>query len=423
MAAGSAHAQEQLGESKTPTNSAAEMNGLLVQVRPLVTRPGDGREHGQEGVGFTVALTIAQDDMGIFLDPPAGKSIINPEAHDETGKTAWHKSGYSNPNFPNRLAFEVYGADPGDNHSVDLWGGLEEAGSGKGESNGRERFNTAAADIQMDVFGGSWGQFFGGSRLSPSEGGGEMVPKSVSGAFPPSVVSKNGNYQDGNGNPLTPTMMSLNLSLGLPREFDPASVVGQLTFSFKGDGAQNVAIYDLPANATTSRPVYVPGVSTSGISVLGKGFSGETFLILANQAFDHADTLTATFTWAERLRPAISEEKTGRESMFRIMPSSRPDYTVVPPGTPGNSTTYYLHKPVELSSPTAYSAKDFVGVNPGPTIIGPRNIPGPASTNTASATQPPSRLGASRRGKRRSKVPVRARTSSYPLQIPRKLSS
>ena len=340
LAAASARAESNLAQNAT----------ITVTVRPL-TGGAAGVGSGQEGVGFGVALTAYQDDLSILLVSPPGYSFATappllPPQILTAGDMIWLQ-----PQGPQWL-FQVIGMDPTDDHSVDLVGSLAQSPtSGGGAASVILPFDTAAADIQLDVKGG--GQLLA-DRLSPTEGGGVVLTPTVSGAFPKTM----------------PTASVPGLRIGLfldPRLPAPLNgtlaTVGTVTFTFQGGGANGIGIYQVGTGtaASIARLVTTGTGAGAGILVPACGFMtpADPLFLVANDQFVSADTLTATFTWDHKYRPSVATAATS-QAQAGI----------------NESGTFVGAKSSTSTATNSYTAVDYLGINPLPTIIGPRDVPG-----------------------------------------------
>ena len=150
IAAGTTYVQAE-GKGKL-----AESGTITVTVQPLGSNGS-----GQEGVGFGVALTTVQDDLYILLTSPSGTTIQPTPTVQSAGDAIWQQ-----PLSPPWL-FHTFGMSPGADHSVDIVGSLANTATASAGTAAVQSFNTAAADIQMDVFGGSWGRAARGKPALP----------------------------------------------------------------------------------------------------------------------------------------------------------------------------------------------------------------------------------------------------------------
>ena len=195
----------QAGLWQSAPSNLAKSATISVTVRPL-SGGTTGVGSGQEGAGFGVALTVYQDDLYILLNSPSGMAIQPSPSAQSSGRTIFLPPP-SPPPSGSPWPFEAFGMEPVDDHSVDLFGNLASTGSGGTTTGGTAGFNTAVADIQMDV--GLWGTLLGwqagwqpgkNGRLSPSEGGGIALTASLTGSFPDSLMmNSSGTWLDGNG--------------------------------------------------------------------------------------------------------------------------------------------------------------------------------------------------------------------------------
>ena len=322
-----AHAEGDSPERKPESNLAQE-GTIFVTVRPL--------ENGPEGFGFGVALTVDQDDLAVSLVPRNGFKIDSARVLSRGDVIVCRVSGFpwadpANPAPPkeqsekigNSWIFRAFGMEPFDDHSVDFAGNLvrvRKTGSGAA-ANGPAEFNTAVADIQMDVGGSGFGSLLGGRSLFASDGGGVALPACASiadaAAFPTTLDL------DDQLNPTDKTLnvcaMSLNLNLRLPPSVGWDEIVGSLQFTFLADGANEIGVYDVHSERKTATRV------TSLKEVYAGGLHRKRYLLLANKNFVQPNTLTCTFIWADKYSPgAVSSGRVGINASGKFYPSLAP---------------------------------------------------------------------------------------------------
>ncbi len=164
--------------------------------------------------------------------------------------------------------------------------------------------------------------------------------------------------------------MSLNVNPRLPPDYTGTlAFVGTVTFSLAGTGANAIGIYQVGTGTAAGTATRVATGAGAGIPVPPSGFSANNpkgVLLVAGTQFSGPTTLKATFTWDPAFQPpAASQDQLG------INESTGFAGSLTTSGASSFSTTV-----AAAEAKNAYSAVDYLGINPRPTIVGPRNVPG-----------------------------------------------